>query len=203
MIPIIESSMKPLEVRIENYRQLQNCFECVTVFSLSSLGSEDMDLSRMTERLLRLAVSKKKRKIATWARRYTGLITDGKILLFLKYYFMRYSLLVLNGSLSLYRFPTTCFGWCFSTGSSTLLWTSQQSFCASETDSSTKTGGKYFVSASFRCCRWHFSFSWGFQWTGYCNSWLWMCWVTVDHFEKPQGYQRVLKVSDKVFFHQY
>lgn len=41
------------------------------------------------------------------------------------------------------RFLITCFGWCFSIGSSTHLWTSQLSCCALVTDSFTKTGGKF------------------------------------------------------------
>lgn len=41
------------------------------------------------------------------------------------------------------RFLITCFGWYFSIGSSTHLWTSQLSCCALVTDSFTKTGGKF------------------------------------------------------------
>ena len=81
-----------------------------------------MDLSRMAERLLRLAVSTK-----LWFPVFSlePLIPAHRL------------------SVCALRSPTTCCGWCFSTGFSTHPWTSRPSCCASVTGSSTTTGGVF------------------------------------------------------------
>lgn len=64
---------------------------------------------------------------------WMALVSSFKCLTFCKlksYFFHRCS-----------RFQIICYGWCFSTGSFIHLWTSQLNCCASETDSSTMTGG--------------------------------------------------------------
>lgn len=121
MVPIIRSSMKPLEVSSSDIwtseavvASLYGCDPRAAV--------QDMDLSRMTERLLRLAVSKN-----LWFPVFplTRLFPAHRL------------------SVCALRCPTTCCGWCFSTGSFTHPWTSRPSCCASVTGSSTTTGGVF------------------------------------------------------------
>lgn len=59
MIPIIQSSMKPLEVRQKEWHWSLNAILSGQIFFNPRVSPlQDMDLSRMTERLLRLAVSR-------------------------------------------------------------------------------------------------------------------------------------------------
>lgn len=108
-----------------------------------------MDVSRMTERLLRLAVSAR-----SVSHGRSPQCLSGRFSLSLCFRW-RVSLLFTLTSprpVSSSRFRTICSGWCFSIGSSTRPWTSQLSCSALETESSTRTGGMFCLCLTGSVC---------------------------------------------------